>query len=77
MSGLIIIGCRISRKIMDRFAHCEIGYGYSTFLFVLIGLNLFSSADYSSECEKRWRNDFDDDVRRAIQNVPFYNASIK
>ena len=36
-----------------------------------------ATADYSSKCEKRWRNDFDDDVRRAIRNVPFYNASIK
>ena len=36
-----------------------------------------ATADYSSKCEKRWRNDFDDDVRRAFRNVPFYNASIK
>lgn len=31
---------------MDRFAHCEIGYGYATFLFVFIDLNLFSSAAF-------------------------------
>lgn len=42
MSGLIIIGCRILRKIMDWFVYCEIGYGYLIFLFVFIGLNLFS-----------------------------------